>query len=79
MPRSARRQVNVRRDLEKLDLSSRRNNRLDEFPLRQPIPGSLNAGRSTPGGGADIDYVEAEVVSTDGIFVFEILTDSRLV
>lgn len=73
-----RRQTNVRRDLEKLDLSGRRNNQLEDFPLRKAIPGSLNAGRNTPGGGSDIEYVEAEVQSTDGIFVFEILVDSTL-
>lgn len=75
---AARRQTNVRRDLQKLNLADRRTTELEEFPVRRPVEGALNVGRNTPGGGASIDYEEAEVRSTDGIFVFEILVDSTL-
>lgn len=75
----SRRQIDVQRQIDKLSLLGRKTNEVGQPINRQPIIGSLNTGRNTPSNGGAIDYVEAEVRSTDGIFVFEILVDATLV
>jgi len=76
-----RHQINVQKEFQKLSLKLRKTGELSDRDIRAPIPSSYGVGRTpanTGGGDSDIEYEAVTVDSTDGLFSFEIMTDSSL-
>jgi hypothetical protein len=74
MPGRARAST-IQEDLNKLVTVREKNDRLPDAIQRAPIPAQTKAGyTATIGGSGSVDLELAEFESSDGIFVFEILT-----
>lgn len=68
--------TDIRKDLDKLSLKSRKTSSLSSRDQRKSITSSYGTGRSVESSGAteSTEYELVTVESTDGLFAFEIMT-----
>lgn len=75
-------QINVQKEFEKLSLKLRKTGELSDRDVRPGIDSSYGVGRqqaTSESDGSTGDYEAVTVDSTDGLFSFEIMTDSSLI